>query len=87
VHYRGQRVPHFTFEAVTSDIFGEILDLGETLLVASATLATNTNLGKVLTAVFGIGAPALTRHFIACRMGAIYPSFGGAMNYIKKRRD
>jgi hypothetical protein len=41
VHCRGPRfhsLPHFTFIALTSDIAGEILDLGETLLNASAAL-------------------------------------------------
>jgi hypothetical protein len=39
-----------------------------------------------MTVALGTGALASTRHFIACRMGPIYPSFvGGAMNYEKLR--
>jgi hypothetical protein len=39
-------------------------------------------LEKFMTVALGTGAPASTRHFIAYRMGPIYPSFiGGALNY------
>jgi hypothetical protein len=79
-------IPHFAFIALTVDRAGELLDLGETLLAASAAPTANANLGKFMTAALGTGASASTRHFIACRMGPIYPSFvGGAMNYNELR--
>jgi hypothetical protein len=79
VHHRGPcfpSVPH-----------GEILDLGETLLAASAAPAANANFSKFVNTTLGTGALALTRHFIACRRGAIYLSFfGHAINNIEKGR-
>jgi hypothetical protein len=84
VHFRGPRfpsLPHFTFIALTSDRAGELLDLGETLLAASAAPTDNASLGKFMTAALGTGTSAPSRHLIACRMGARYRSFiDGAMN-------
>jgi hypothetical protein len=73
VHGRRRRfpsLPHFSYIALTSDRAGEHLDLGETLLPASASPADNTNLGKFMTAALGTCTPAWTRKDIACRMGA-----------------
>jgi hypothetical protein len=63
-------LPHFNFIALTSDRVGEFLDLGETLLPASAAPTDNANLGKFMTAALGTYTPALTRHNIAYQMGA-----------------
>jgi hypothetical protein len=80
VHHRGPcfpSVPH-----------GEILDLGETLLLAASVApAANANFSKFVNATLGTSALALIRHFIACHRGAIYLSFfGHAINNIEKGR-
>jgi hypothetical protein len=79
-------LPHFTFIALTSDRADELLDLGETLLAASAAPTDKATLGKFMTAALGTSTPVATRHLIACLMGATYWSFvGGAMNYDELR--
>jgi hypothetical protein len=68
--------------SLTFDRAGELLDLGETLLAASAAPTDNTNLGKLMTVALGTGTLAATRHFVACWMGARYRSFvDDVMNY------